>query len=70
MASLLRLIQHNPGDESGISLQTVCDDVGGPVNLKTDRASCFEGRDTPFKEVVHKDRIKLSHAEAGRHNEL
>ena len=44
MASLLRLIQHNSGDDAGISLQTFCDDVGGPVNLKTDRASCFEGR--------------------------
>ena len=58
------------GTDAGISLQTFCDDIGVPVNLKTDLASSFAGKKTHFQDVVYKNRIKLTHAEAGRKNEL
>lgn len=51
-------------------LQTFYDVIGAPVRLKTDGAKCFVGNDTHFKEVIHKSRIDLTYAEAGRHNEL
>ena len=58
------------GTDAGISLQTFCDDIGVPVNLKTDLASSFAGKKTHFQDVVYKNRIRLTHAKAGRKNEL
>ena len=52
------------------SLQTFCDDVGIPKDLKTDMASSFVGHKTEFQKVIKHNRIKLSHAEAGRSNQI
>mmetsp|Transcript_38822 Transcript_38822/g.82849 ORF Transcript_38822/g.82849 Transcript_38822/m.82849 type:complete len:728 (-) Transcript_38822:475-2658(-) len=60
----------NSGKDAGVSLQTFCEDVGVPTRLKVDGAKCFEGDATHFKEVVYKNRIDLTFAEAGRHYEL
>ena len=52
------------------ALRRFCKDIGIPVNLKTDMAGSFEGRHTVYQEVVRKNHINHSYAEAGRKNQL
>jgi hypothetical protein len=58
------------GKDAGTSLQKFCDDIGVPANLKTDLVSSFAGRNTHFNDVAQRNRISVSHAEAGRKNEM
>ncbi|KAL7523585.1 hypothetical protein ACHAWF_000580 [Thalassiosira exigua] len=50
------------------SLRRFCDDIGVPVNLKTDRAKEFVERMTDFMKLVRKRHIKMTYAEPERKN--
>ncbi|KAL7527756.1 hypothetical protein ACHAWF_002296, partial [Thalassiosira exigua] len=52
------------------SLQRFCDDVGVPINLKTDRAKEFVERMTNFMKLVKKWHIKMMYAEPERKNQI
>jgi len=52
------------------SLRTFCDDVGVPIQLKTDFAGTFTGRDNEFMRMVRKNHIDISYAEPGRKNQI
>ncbi|KAL7537429.1 hypothetical protein ACHAWF_005759 [Thalassiosira exigua] len=52
------------------SLQRFCDDVGVPVNLKTDRAKEFVERMTDFMMLVKKRHINMTYAEPERKNQI
>ncbi|KAL7545529.1 hypothetical protein ACHAWF_008875, partial [Thalassiosira exigua] len=51
-------------------LRRFCDDVGVPVNLKTDRAKEFVERMTDFMKLVKKRHIKTTYAEPERKNQI
>ena len=52
------------------SLQRFCDDVGVPINLKTDRAKEFVDRMTYFRKLVKKRHINMTYAEPERKNQI
>ena len=52
------------------SLRRFCTDVGVPVNLKSDMAATFTGRNTGFTQMVRKHGINMTWSEPDRHNQL
>lgn len=72
MAILLPCTPQNSknGDNAAKSLRRMCTEIGIPVNLKSDLASSFTGRNTAFMQTIQKYGINITFSEKDCHNQL
>ena len=52
------------------TLQELCECIGIPENLKSDRAPEFCGRETSYLNLANGKRINMTYAEPERSNEI